>query len=210
MRLVLLSALAACAPSAASVASSDALEVRSYDLPAGYATRVAARPVPPAPHRRPRRRADRGGPRGRTVRHRPGLRPAGHRGRGPPARLRGDGGPSREHRGRLLGGDGRPRGTTLRRRGDWVRTKTRLLLEPDRTTVLAEVGNIAIDSPLGTLHHRPPARRSVSPEGRAPGLDRRTLEELYVKLERPLYNGVFRWVWNPEEAQELGARGFGA
>lgn len=29
------------------------------------------------------------------------------------------------------------------------------------------------------------------------------LERLYVRLERRVYNVVFRWVWNEEEAQEI-------
>jgi len=36
-----------------------------------------------------------------------------------------------------------------------------------------------------------------------PGLDEATLERLYVELEKPLYNVVFRWVWNPEEARDV-------
>ncbi len=34
-------------------------------------------------------------------------------------------------------------------------------------------------------------------------LTRPALEDLYVRLERPLYNVVYRWVWDPEEAQDL-------
>ena len=29
------------------------------------------------------------------------------------------------------------------------------------------------------------------------------LERLYVRLEKPLCNVVFRWVWNMDEAQDL-------
>ncbi|MCP3977818.1 MAG: RNA polymerase sigma factor [bacterium] len=29
------------------------------------------------------------------------------------------------------------------------------------------------------------------------------LEQLYTRLEQPLYNVVFRWVWNAEEAQDV-------
>ena len=29
------------------------------------------------------------------------------------------------------------------------------------------------------------------------------LEKLYARLERPLFNVVYRWVWNDEEAQEI-------
>jgi RNA polymerase sigma-70 factor (ECF subfamily) len=34
-------------------------------------------------------------------------------------------------------------------------------------------------------------------------LDRPTLEALYVRLERPVYNVVYRWTWEPEVAREL-------
>ena len=34
-------------------------------------------------------------------------------------------------------------------------------------------------------------------------LDRATLEQLYLQLEKPLYNVVYRWVWDWEEAREL-------
>ncbi len=36
-----------------------------------------------------------------------------------------------------------------------------------------------------------------------PGLDRPQLEELYRRLERPLYNTVFRWLWNRHDASEV-------
>ncbi len=39
-------------------------------------------------------------------------------------------------------------------------------------------------------------------------LARRQLEELYTRLEKPLYNVVFRWVWNREEAQDLVQEAF--
>jgi len=39
-------------------------------------------------------------------------------------------------------------------------------------------------------------------------LDRRRLEDLYIRLEKPLYNVVFRWVWNREEAQDLVQEAF--
>jgi len=42
----------------------------------------------------------------------------------------------------------------------------------------------------------------------ATGLDRATLEVLYVELEKPLYNVVFRWVWNPEDARDLVQEAF--
>ena len=34
------------------------------------------------------------------------------------------------------------------------------------------------------------------------------LERLYARLERPLYNVVLRWVWNPEEAQDIVQEAF--
>lgn len=34
-------------------------------------------------------------------------------------------------------------------------------------------------------------------------LTRSALEDLYLRLERPLFNVVYRWVWDREEAQEL-------
>jgi RNA polymerase sigma-70 factor (ECF subfamily) len=34
------------------------------------------------------------------------------------------------------------------------------------------------------------------------------LEQLYTRLERPLYNVVYRWVWDPDEAQEIVQESF--
>lgn len=34
------------------------------------------------------------------------------------------------------------------------------------------------------------------------------LEQLYARLEKPLYNVVFRWVWRPEEAQDVVQEAF--
>ncbi len=34
-------------------------------------------------------------------------------------------------------------------------------------------------------------------------LDKATLERLYVKLERPMFNVVYRWVWNAGDAQDV-------
>jgi len=42
----------------------------------------------------------------------------------------------------------------------------------------------------------------------ATGLDQATLEALYAELEKPLYNVVFRWVWNPEDARDLVQEAF--
>ena len=34
------------------------------------------------------------------------------------------------------------------------------------------------------------------------------LERLYARLERPLYNVAFRWVWKAEDAQEIVQEAF--
>jgi RNA polymerase sigma factor (sigma-70 family) len=34
-------------------------------------------------------------------------------------------------------------------------------------------------------------------------LDRRTLEGLYVRLEKPMFNVVYRWLWSAEEAEDV-------
>jgi RNA polymerase sigma-70 factor (ECF subfamily) len=34
------------------------------------------------------------------------------------------------------------------------------------------------------------------------------LERLYARLEKPLYNVVYRWIWNPEEAQDIVQEAF--
>lgn len=39
-------------------------------------------------------------------------------------------------------------------------------------------------------------------------LTRASLESLYVELEKPLFNVVFRYVWNREEAQDLVQEAF--
>jgi RNA polymerase sigma factor (sigma-70 family) len=39
-------------------------------------------------------------------------------------------------------------------------------------------------------------------------LNRDSLENLYVELEKPLFNVVFRYVWNREEAQDLVQESF--
>jgi RNA polymerase sigma-70 factor, ECF subfamily len=46
----------------------------------------------------------------------------------------------------------------------------------------------------------------ISP-GASP-LDRDALEQLYAQLERPIYNVVYRWVWDREEARELVQEAF--
>lgn len=39
-------------------------------------------------------------------------------------------------------------------------------------------------------------------------LDEGVLEELYARLETPVYNVVYRWVWNPEDARDLVQEAF--
>lgn len=39
-------------------------------------------------------------------------------------------------------------------------------------------------------------------------LDKSRLEELYVRLEKPIYNVVYRWVWDREEARDLVQEAF--
>lgn len=40
------------------------------------------------------------------------------------------------------------------------------------------------------------------------GLQRSEFERLYVRLEKPLYNVVYRWVWNPDDAVEVVQEAF--
>lgn len=39
-------------------------------------------------------------------------------------------------------------------------------------------------------------------------LDRHRLEELYVSMEKSVYNVIYRWVWNRDEAQDLVQEAF--
>jgi RNA polymerase sigma-70 factor, ECF subfamily len=39
-------------------------------------------------------------------------------------------------------------------------------------------------------------------------LDRSTLERLYVKLEKPMFNVVYRWLWNAGDAQDVVQEAF--
>lgn len=39
-------------------------------------------------------------------------------------------------------------------------------------------------------------------------LDRQTLERAYSALEKPLYNTLYRWVWDAAEAQDLAQEAF--
>ena len=41
-----------------------------------------------------------------------------------------------------------------------------------------------------------------------PGIDRGVLEQLYVRLEKPLFNVVYRWVWDVETARDLVQEAF--
>jgi RNA polymerase sigma-70 factor (ECF subfamily) len=40
------------------------------------------------------------------------------------------------------------------------------------------------------------------------GLDQKTLEQLYVKLETPIYNVVYRWLWDASEARDVTQEAF--
>jgi RNA polymerase sigma-70 factor (ECF subfamily) len=39
-------------------------------------------------------------------------------------------------------------------------------------------------------------------------LTRQALEQLYTRLEKPLFNVLYRWVWDPEEAHDLVQEAF--
>src|SRR5439155_4671991 len=39
-------------------------------------------------------------------------------------------------------------------------------------------------------------------------LDRAMLEQLYVKLEKPMFNVVYRWLWNAADAREVTQEAF--
>lgn len=39
-------------------------------------------------------------------------------------------------------------------------------------------------------------------------LDRAALERLYLRLEGPMYNVVYRWVWDPEAARDIVQESF--
>jgi RNA polymerase sigma-70 factor (ECF subfamily) len=39
-------------------------------------------------------------------------------------------------------------------------------------------------------------------------MSERELEELYVALEKPIYNVVYRWVWNAEDARDIVQEAF--
>jgi len=41
-----------------------------------------------------------------------------------------------------------------------------------------------------------------------PPLSEAALEELYLRLERPLYNAVFRWIWDGAEARDVVQEAF--
>lgn len=40
------------------------------------------------------------------------------------------------------------------------------------------------------------------------GLDEATLETLFVKLEKPMFNVVYRWLWNTDDAEEVVQEAF--
>jgi len=45
-------------------------------------------------------------------------------------------------------------------------------------------------------------------EGPAKKLDRALLESVYVRLEKPIYNVVYRWLWNREDASDVVQEAF--
>lgn len=45
-------------------------------------------------------------------------------------------------------------------------------------------------------------------EGPAKKLDRAMLESVYVRLEKPIYNVVYRWLWNREDASDVVQEAF--
>jgi RNA polymerase sigma-70 factor, ECF subfamily len=51
-----------------------------------------------------------------------------------------------------------------------------------------------------------PASVESSRDGVA--LDRSALEQLYVKLEKPMFNVVYRWLWNAGDAQDVVQEAF--
>ena len=51
---------------------------------------------------------------------------------------------------------------------------------------------------------REPVERSRDP----PALDQAALEALYVKLEKPMFNVVYRWLWNASDAEEVVQEAF--
>src|SRR4051794_886636 len=42
----------------------------------------------------------------------------------------------------------------------------------------------------------------------ATALDKPTLEALYMKLEKPMFNVVYRWTWNASDAQDVVQEAF--
>ncbi len=43
---------------------------------------------------------------------------------------------------------------------------------------------------------------------KGPAFDRAALETLYIRLEKPLYNVVYRWLWNQEDARDTVQEAF--
>jgi len=41
-----------------------------------------------------------------------------------------------------------------------------------------------------------------------PSLDARALEQLYARLEKPVFNVVYRWLWNSDEARDVTQEAF--
>ncbi len=50
---------------------------------------------------------------------------------------------------------------------------------------------------------QPPSLAQGPPPAAARARERAELEALFVRLERPLYNVVYRWLWNVEESRDV-------
>ncbi len=48
----------------------------------------------------------------------------------------------------------------------------------------------------------------MQPPHATTGLDQAGLEALYQRLEKPVYNVVFRWLWDPQDAQDVVQEAF--
>ena len=48
----------------------------------------------------------------------------------------------------------------------------------------------------------------MSPTDAAGSLDEATFEALYVRLERPLYNAAYRYVWHADDAHDVVQEAF--
>ncbi len=48
----------------------------------------------------------------------------------------------------------------------------------------------------------------MAPQGSDAGLDRSRLEAIYVRLEKNVFNVVYRWLWNEAEARDVTQEAF--